>query len=207
MINSQRAAVVFGGLAILASIAHSWHRYGKARSVAEAWLEREKYKVRSLKLGLFPFLIFSPRLFRSEERSFAFRAVVEDRMLGGTGVVWLRVWVERMGLILHDPDVRWEKRPLKTHANDLPPEEQWEMAQRGLLKRVARGETSFAAPRYPRDGEMPFDELVAHLLAMQKRGLVACSIPRPATTPGAHYEQLEFVELTDEGRGYLDTIA
>ena len=206
--NQQlRIVIVVGGLAILASIARSWWLHARAKAIAEIWLEREKYKVQSLKVGLFSFVMFSPKFFRNDNHSIAFRAVVEDRKLGGTGVVWLRVWTDRLGLIDSEPDIRWEKRPIRTDPNDLPPDEQWEMAQRALLKRVSRGETSFAAPKRPHDGEMPFDELVEHLMAMQKRGLVACSIPRPARTPGSRYDYIEFVELTDEGRGYLDAIA
>ncbi len=53
---------------------------------------------------------------------------------------------------------------------------------------------------------MPFDEMIEHLLAMQKRGLIACSIPITSHRPEARNDKIGFVELTDAGRGYLDSI-
>lgn len=53
---------------------------------------------------------------------------------------------------------------------------------------------------------MPFDEIVEHLLAMQKRGLTARSIRVKSLKPGALYDRIEFVEMTDAGRGCLDSI-
>ena len=82
-----------------------------------------------------------------------------------------------------------------------------EVAQRALLKRIARGETSFAAPRRSADGGEAFDMLVEHLMAMQTRGLITASVPRAARTPGSMYELVDSVELTEAGRAYLGTFA
>ncbi len=204
MPTNQRLAILFVALVMLAAIGRSWWLYMEARAIAESWLREHKYRVRSLKVGLFPLFRFPARFFRNEERSTPFRAVVDDQQLGGTGVVWLRVWTDRLGLIAREPDVSWERRPVKVDPGDVPPEEKWELVQRALLKRVAHGETSFAAPRHPKADEMPFDEVVEHLLAMQKRGLIACSLPRASRQPGSRYDFIEFVEITDTGRAYFE---
>lgn len=49
--------------------------------------------------------------------------------------------------------------------------------------------------------------LVEHLMAMQTRGMITASVPRTARTPGAMYELVDTVELTEAGRAYLGTFA
>jgi hypothetical protein len=203
---SPRLLVIIGVVVLLGTIARAWWMHDEARAIAEAWLREHKYRVLSLRAGWFGFVRFTPSLFRDSDRSHLFRAVVEDKQLGGTGIVWLRVWTDRLGLLARDPDVSWERRPLSVDGIPPSPEERWEQAQRALLRRIARGANSFTAPRRESPDGMPFDELVEHLLAMQKRGLIACSTPVKSHRPGARYQQIEFVELTDAGRGYLDSI-
>lgn len=174
--------------------------------IAESWLREHQYKVLTLGHGGLSFFRFSPRFFRNDDAAFLFRAVVEDKQLGGTGIVWLRVWTDRLGLIAREPDISWERRPVPLDATPAQPEERWEQAQRALLRRIARGTTSFSAPRHEAPDAMPFDELIEHLLAMQNRGLIACSTPVTSRRPGARYDMVEIVELTDAGRAYLESI-
>ena len=195
-------AVVMG-----AGIWREWWLQGAARSIAESWLREHKYRVISIRTSWFGSFRFAPKLFRNTERTAQFRCEVEDTQLGGTGVVWLRVWTDRVGLIGREPDVEWETQPFNSDPDFLPGGTPMEVAQRALLKRIARGETSFAAPRRSADGGEAFDMLVEHLMAMQTRGLITASVPRAARTPGSMYELVDSVELTEAGRAYLGTFA
>jgi hypothetical protein len=202
----QRLLIVIAVLVVIGVVARSWWKYGEARLIAESWLREHHYRVLKLGLGGFSFFRFAPRLFRNDDSAFAFRAFVEDKQLGGAGIVWLRVWTDRLGMIEREPEISWERRPIPLEIAPAQPEEQWEQAQRVLLRHIARGTTSFTAPRREAPDAMPFDELIEHLLAMQNRGLIACSAPVESRKPGARYELIEFVELTDAGRAYLDSI-
>ena len=201
-----RLLVIIGILVLLGTISRTWWMHAEARAIAESWLREHKYRVLRLRLGWFTLFRFTPQLFRNGDRAHHFRAVVEDKELGGTGIVWLRVWTDRLGLLAREPDISWERRPVPVDGTPASPEEVWEQAQRALLRRIARGANSFAAPRRESPDGMPFDEMIEHLLAMQQRGLIACSIPVTSHRPGARYDKIEFVELTDAGRGYLDSI-
>lgn len=202
----QRVLILIGGLVVVGAAARAWWRYGEARWIAESWLREHHYKVLTLRLGWFSFVRFTPRFFRNDDSAFAFRAFVEDKQLGGAGIVWLKVWTDRLGLIAREPDISWERRPVPLDVTPAQPEEQWEQAQRALLRRIARGTSSFTAPRHQAPDAMPFDELVEHLLAMQNRGLIACSTPVASRRQDTRYDMIEFVELTDAGRAYLDSI-
>jgi hypothetical protein len=47
----------------------------------------------------------------------------------------------------------------------------------GMMRRVAAGETRFYAPRrYEKDGAK-YDEMVEHLLALSRRGMITCTEP------------------------------
>ncbi len=202
----DRLLVIFFALAILGAFWRSWWLHNEARGIAEEWLREHKYKVISVKVGFFGGLRFGVRFFRRTDNITHFRCVVEDAQLGGRGVLWLRVLTDRLGLLLRDPEMRWEIEP---HNPDplsfVPVEDKLETAQRDLLRRIAHGETRFSAPRYPREGEEPFDALVEHLKAMQVRGFIAISTPQRSRVPGSTYELVEFAELTEEGRAYLAT--
>ncbi len=204
--KAERLAVIISVLVALGTMWRTWWLQNEAHGIAEEWLRDHKYKPISVKTGFFGSLRFGVRFFRRTDSVTYFRCVVEDAQLGGRGVLWLRVWTDRLGLLAREPEMKWEIQP---HNADLlafvPVEDRLEVAQRALLKRIARGETRFAAPRHPRDDEAPFDTLVEHLKAMQVRKLIAISTPQRARTPGAMYELVEFVELTEEGRAYLAT--
>jgi hypothetical protein len=202
----ERLVILLGGLAVVAAAARSWWLSGEARAIAESWLHAHHYKVRKLDHGGLSFFRFPTQFFRNDDAAYRFRAVVEDKQLGGTGIVWLRVWTDRRGLIEREPDVSWERLPSPLADTPAQPEEKWEQAQRALLRRIARGTSSFSAPRREAPDDMPFDELIEHLLAMQNRGLIACSTPVKSRRPGARYDMIEFVDLTDAGRAYLDSI-
>lgn len=88
-------------------------RYYTARSIAERWLMQHRYRVRSLRIGWFSFTRFAPKLFRNEKKAFEFRAEVEDLSLGGTGVLWLRVWTDWIGLSEREPEVTWDRMPTR----------------------------------------------------------------------------------------------
>lgn len=179
--------------------------HAEARGIAESWLMRNHYKVHRLTVGLFTFMRFAPRFFRNADSAHTFRAEVTDLSLGGTGIMWLRVWTDRIGLATREPDISWEVMPradVATPQAQLPLGEQWRVAQHALLERIAAGESSFVAPR----GEAAaaaFDEQVEHLLAMQRRGLITCDPPLQARTAGALYDAISNVALTDTGRSYL----
>lgn len=202
--NPDRLLIAGAVIAAILIAWRTWYMHDVAKGIAEEWLHANRYKAISVKTGLFGGFRFGPRMFRNEERSTHFRCVVEDTRLGGRGVVWLRVWTDRLGLIAREPDVNWETHPHTLDAAGfLPVEDRLEVAQRALLKRIARGETQFAAPSHPRADDEPFDTIVEHLKAMQERRLIAISTPQRSSTAGSMYELVEFAELTEEGRAYL----
>lgn len=205
MTKEKLDALVFIALIVGALIAYSWWLHTVARDAAERWLTQQRYTVRTLITPWLVFGRFTPRLFRNSDRAHCFRAEVEDRSLGGTGIVFIRVWLNFMGVETDEPDISWDRMPVNTGGpHDGPPELQWEMAQRALLQRIALGEHTFTPPRRPDEEDgTPFDMLVEHLLALRTRGFVTCSNPRLGRRPGMQYDLVEAAELTDAGRSYL----
>ncbi|HYW50770.1 MAG TPA: hypothetical protein VE861_09200 [Gemmatimonadaceae bacterium] len=200
------SSIGLGVAAVMSSAVYAWWRHGKARAIAESWLRTHGYKVVTLQAPWFSFVRFPQRWFRDGDSATRFRAVVDDQKLGGTGVLWLRVWTTLAGQASHDVEISWEDLPANADPGFVPAESRLELHQRALLKRIANGETSFLASRRARAGEPPFDELVEHLLAMQVRQLITCSVPLRSRTPGTMYEYVEHAELTDAGRAYLAAI-
>src|SRR6476661_5289420 len=80
---------------------------------------------------------------RRAARDVVFRAVVEDRSFGGTGIVWFRVWPGLAGKMGEELEVNWEKMPARATADEPPLEEGWWTGQLELLRRIKRGETTF----------------------------------------------------------------
>jgi hypothetical protein len=192
-------------LVLAIAIGRSVWLHAEARAIAESWLMRNRFKVHSLKAGWFTFMRFSPSWNRNSDSSHEFRAVVSDQTFGGAGVVWLRVWTDRTGLVNREPDISWERMPQvgpSTPAAERSLDEQWKLAQRALLERVAGGETSFVASRGDA-AAAAFDEQVEHLLAMRNRGLITCDTPLRSRAAGALYDAVANVQLTDTGRSYL----
>ena len=189
-------------LAVGGGIAYSVWMNNRARDIAELWLLRNKYKVHSLKTAWFSFNHFSPQLFRNDDRAVEFRAVVSDQSLGGTGEMWLRVWLDRRGMIDREPDISWARMPVRT-AEDTTLEDRNRAAQLDLLRRIAAGQTSFSVAQS--ESAAAFDELAEHLLALQRRGLITCDA-RPSRTPGSFHDVVDNGALTDTGRSYLKVI-
>jgi hypothetical protein len=190
------ALVILGGAA---SIAYEVWQYHTAKEIAETWLLQHKYKVHSLRRAWFSLNHFWPKMFRREERSVEFRVILTDQQLGGTGELWMRVWVDRTGLIDREPELSWEKMPTREKTESETLEERNRKAQLSLLRQIESGTTRFVAEH---SDDAAFDESVEHLLALQKRDLITCTI-RNSRRPGRLYDVVDNAELTVTGRGYL----
>ena len=187
-----------------------WLRYNSAKNVAIDWLREHHYRVvefRYLWLGV---MAFAPRLFRNANNAFSFEAVVNDSDLGGTGTVRLRVWTSWLGIANTDVDVVWKEMPEggteggnEDRTDGVRPlGDRLADAQLGLLHRIAAGETAFYAPREGAgDGSgAEYDEMVEHLLALTRRGMITCTQPGSGTRGWTQYSNVANVALTDEGR-------
>jgi hypothetical protein len=97
--------------------------------------------------------------------------------MGGTGVAWMRVWVDWTGSVIDDePEVVWERFPRwETPAES--PTRTYETAQLALLRRVAGGESVFRRTGGLDASGETFSRVVDHLQALERRGLVRLRIP------------------------------
>jgi hypothetical protein len=190
-------------LASAAAVAWEVWQARKAREIAESWLLRNKFKVKSLRRAWFSTFSLTPKLFRDEDRSVTFRVEVEDRELGGGGVAVMRVWVDRIGLIDREPEIRWEAMRMANSTSDASLSDRWLQAQLDLLQRVANGETTFSIQHHRAADAMPFDELVEHLLALRNRGMILCDEPLRSRTRESQFDAITVHEITDTGRAYL----
>lgn len=191
--------IVVGG-----SIALSAWRYRTARDIAEEWLMRHRYRVRSLRMAWFNFPRFAPSPLRSTKRSVEFRAEVDDLRLGGTGVLWMRVWTDWIGVSEREPDINWERMPIAVDDRSRTLEETWALRQRALLERVAAGEHIFRPDSRSAEDGSAFDEVVEHLMALSRRGLVSCSTPVMDVRGVSQYVAVTDVALTEAGRRWLE---
>jgi hypothetical protein len=200
---TPRSAIVPAALFVLAALAHWWWRYRAARVAAEGWLEKHRYRARELRASLLNTATFSRSIWRDDDNAFEFRAVVDDLRLGGTGVVFLRVRTDWLGMIEREVDVNWERMPHRGPGDVEPAEDRWASAQLALLRRVGAGESTLRpAGRTPADGAA-FDELVEHLMALERRGLVECSTPIAELHGRSQYAAVTDVVLTPDGRALL----
>lgn len=179
-------------------------RYYTARSIAERWLMQHRYRVHSLRIGWFSLTRFAPKLFRNEKKAFEFRAEVEDLSLGGTGVLWLRVWTDWIGLSEREPEVTWDRMPQRVAGGTGTFEDRLEEQLLDLLARVAAGESTFRAPGSGVDDGGAFDELVEHILALSRRGLVTCDTPLASMRGTGQYAAITNVALTERGERHLE---
>lgn len=191
-------------LLVAVAIGVTTWRYYTARSIAERWLMQHRYRARSLRIGWFSFTRFSPKLFRNERNAFEFRAEVEDLSLGGTGVLWLRVWTDWIGLSEREPEVTWDRMPTRVERSGGTFEERLEEQLLDLLARVAAGESIFRAPGSSVDDGGAFDELVEHVLALSRRGLVTCDTPLASMRGPGQYAAIANVALTERGERHLE---
>jgi hypothetical protein len=200
----DRTITWYFALFVVALLGHGWWRFRTARSFAESWLAQHRYRTRSFRSGWLSLPRFAPKLFRDENRAFQFRAEVDDLRLGGTGVVWLRVWTDWMGLVEREPEVSWERMPVALDDGSRTAEDKWADTQHALLERVARGETTFrTSARAAADAEA-FDEVVEHVMALQRRGLVTCDAPMINRRGGSQFDAVSNVALTEAGRRIVD---
>jgi hypothetical protein len=179
-------------------IVAAFGRRDRGRAEAERWLLSHGYRVRELGEPWWPSgrPSFGPSRGRDPDNACEFRAVVDDRRLGGTGVVWLRVWPDD-----DEPDVAWERRPNPNVAGAPAAGAPWDARQLALLARIAGQETRFRFDGADSaEAGAEFDALVEDLLAMQRRGLITCATPLAETRrPGRQYALVTDVSLTPEG--------
>ena len=201
---TRQSILLLSAAAVLFAIALYRWRYNQARSTVEEWLSRHNYRVRSLRIPWFRGMVFAPSWGRNSDNTFTFHAVVEDRDLGGTGRLWLRVWTSWLGTIDNDVEVAWEQMP-EGRTDDIQPPlfSRLAEAQFSLLRRVADGETAFYAPRRSENGGAEFDQMVEHLLALSRRGMIICSEPRPGRAGETQYSDISNVALTSQGQSFL----
>jgi hypothetical protein len=173
--------VLLAGVVMLFGIGHYWFRYNNAKSAAQGWLQQHRYRVLAFRFLWFPGLTFAPRLLRNSNNAFAFKAVVNDSELGGTGVVWLRVWTNWFSVVADgDIDVVWKEMPDgEADGGAQPLGDRMADGQLALIHRIAAGETTFYSPRQREGGNagLEYDEMVEHLLALSRRGMITCTQP------------------------------
>jgi hypothetical protein len=198
----DHTVVLVGAAFVLASLAQWSRRRAAARDAAERWLERHGYRVRSLGETWRAGASFPLRLRRDADATFAFRATVDDRKLGGTGVVGLRVAVDWLARADDDVDVRWERMPDPRALGPPAPTAAWADAQLAVLRRVADGERTFR-PGGTEPAGAPLDAVVEHLLALQRRGLVTCATPHADLRGHGACAAVTDAALTAEGRRAL----
>lgn len=136
---------------------------------------------------------------------FTFVAIVDDKQLGGTGKVFLRVWSNWTHTGTNDVEVVWDTMP----QSGLPgaPQPLWERladAQLSALRRIADGETTFYAPKRNEESET-FDELIEHVQALAQRGMITSGQPRSDGRDGVQYTSIGDLRITNEGQKWLES--
>jgi hypothetical protein len=187
-------------------LGHYWWRYTQARSAAEDWLRRHRYRVRELRMPWLRGAMFAPSWGRNSKIAFVFRAVIDDTELGGRGSLWLRVWTTWLGSIDNEVEMVWDEMPDREMEGAKPLFQRLEDEQLAILRRVADGERAFYSPRHPENGGGPeFDETVEHLLALSRRGMITCNEPRLGKPGETQYSDISNVALTAAGRTFLES--
>jgi len=187
----------------VAALAHyGWQRRA-ARDIVERWLMENRFRARELRIPWFSVGNFPMTFFRSQKSAVVFRAVVEDRSFGGTGIVWFRVWPGLAGKMGEELEVNWEKMPARATADEPPLEEGWWTGQLELLRRIKRGETTFRLRGHDPAQGKEFDELVEYLLAMQRRGLITFGTPLANLRGESQYAAVTDVTITHAGEELL----
>jgi hypothetical protein len=189
-------------LVLAVALLHTVVRRRRARAVATRWLAEHDYRIRRVSLPWWSLRAyrFGPALLRNNDHAFQVRAEIEDGKLGGVGVVWLRVWIGWSGTETYAPDIFWESMPTAERGSAGSSGPPWEGAQLELLRRVAAGTHAFRPDdhRSPEAGA-EFDLLVEHILALQRRGFLACATPVAETRHARTYALVSEVALTPEG--------
>ena len=189
---------------ILFALGHYAWRRQIALDRAERWLAEHKYQIRQLRTPWFVGLgRFPPSLLRSSKHAIVFRAVVEDKSFGGTGIVWLRIWTGFLGTLGDDVEVSWEHMPKRETDGSAPLDERWAQGQLDLLRRIGDGETTFRPDGRDAASGAEFDELVEYLLALQRRGLITCGTPLANLRGDSQYAAVTNAALTKAGERML----
>jgi hypothetical protein len=190
------------GLLVALLLGYRAWRRRCARAAAREWLEEQRYVVHALRtplLGAWRHFPLRQPGRRHARYAVDVRAEVEDPVVGGVGLVWLRLWPDLLGAVADDPEVAWVRTP----APGGPTGSRWvpvlSPEQRALLLRIAQGEHAFAAA--VRGAPDPaFDALVEQLYTLTARGLVRMRAPMAAFgIPGQSYEAVDGVALMPAG--------
>jgi hypothetical protein len=191
---------------LLFGIGQYWWRYNQAKGIAQDWLHEHHYRVLKLSQPWFHGAVFPPTPLRDSDRAFVFEAIIDDEDLGGSGAVLLRVWTTWLGVTDSEVDVAWKRMPHGGGAGEYRPlAERLADEQLGLMRRVEAGETRFYAPRrYEKDGAK-YDEMVEHLLALSRRGMITCTEPEAGIKGVTQYSDVADVALTPAGREFLES--
>lgn len=196
---------LFMGVVVLLAV--GWHlvRQSRARDAAKQWLAQRHYRVLSIRTPWFTTVGFASSWLRDSDNAFTLEAIVDDGQLGGTGKIFLRVWLTWLGEVHDEIEVVWDAMPDAERIG--APKPLWERladAQLAALRRIANGETTFYAPR--RGEEMlVFGQLVEHVQALAQRGMITCGEPRSDGRNGARYTSIGDLRITDEGRRWLES--
>lgn len=191
------------GLIIFVALVHyAWMRR-TSRDIVDRWLMENHFRARELRIPWFSMGHFPITFIRSQKSAVVFRAVVEDRTFGGTGIVWFRVWPGLAGKLGDELEVEWQKMPERAAEDEPPLEEGWWTRQLELLGRIKRGETTFRLRGHDPEHGKEFDELVEYLLAMQRRGLITFGTPLANMAGESQYAAVTDVKITHHGEEML----
>ena len=190
------------GMVSLVIAQHAFRR-GRAKAAVQSWIGNHHYRLISLDSPWVGTPGFASSWTRDSDDAFDFRAEVADQTLGGTGNVFLRVWVTWLGDIKREIEVVWRKMPAGGIAGSQPLWERLADAQLDVLRRISDGEAAFHAPRNPDASGTEFSELAEHILALSRRGMLTCGSPRMDDRNANRYVSIADIELTDEGRLWL----
>jgi hypothetical protein len=190
--------------AVLSLIWYGWQR-AAAKSAAEQWLIQHHYHIRELRAPWFRFGLLTSSLHRNENNAYDFEAVVDDRDLGGTARIFLRVWGDRFGQLTGEIETSIDQIARAESEGETPLMERLADAQSEVLHRIGNGETAFYGPRRSEGGDAEFDELVEHVLALSRRGMITCDAPSVDVYNVGHYASIEKVALTPAGQSWLES--
>lgn len=197
--------LIGAGFVVLVVLQHAFRR-GRAKAAAEQWLRQHHYRQTSLRTPWFRTMGFATSWLRDSGNAFDFEATVADTQLRGTGTIFLRVWTNWLGEITDEVEVVWDEMPEGGGSHrPLPLWERLADAQLVVLQRVAQGETALYAPRNPGESGENFSELIEHVLALSRRGMLTSGEPRVGNRNTNQYVSIDNLSLTEEGRRWLES--
>jgi hypothetical protein len=184
-----------------------WHIWGRsaARVAAEQWLIQHRYRIREIRAPWFRGGGFVSSLYRNTPNAYEFEAIVEDSHLGRTARVLLRVGADRFGQLTGEIEAVTDEI-LRSDGN-APPLDRLAHTQLEILQRVAAGETGFHVPRLSDGEDAEFNELVEHVIALSRRGMVKCDAPTVDVRDSGQYTAIDNIMLTTAGRAWLESRA